>query len=44
VVCEGVKLQWNFVTDEAMFNFTHEILLALTFTVWHLNAFVAADG
>jgi hypothetical protein len=33
-----------FVTDEATYRFTHGTLLALTFTVWPLNASLAADG
>jgi hypothetical protein len=41
---KGLNFSGIFVPDEAMCRFTHEILLALTFSVWHLNAIVAADG
>jgi len=41
---KGLNFSGIFVTDETMCSFTHEILLVLTFTVWHLNAIVVADG
>ena len=41
---KGLNFSGIFVTNETMCSFTHEILLVLTVTVWHLNAIVAADG